>query len=239
MRTPMELPELLMSVVFLGTFIGLMFMALQNQAKAAQVVKIESVVPNSMVFVAMAVGILCFLHFVRRLNLKEAFGIEQASPLETIGWAAMLIMAALPVVGAANLITMQLMKDSVTPQPLIELFNNVAREGNHVAVAQIFVAGVILAPCCEEFLFRGFFYGVWKRYLGPLGAGLLVSALFAAFHTSLSAFAGLFVLAVCLNMAYERTGSLLVPIGMHALFNFSSLFFLYVQAHSPGVPAHP
>ena len=38
------------------------------------------------------------------------------------------------------------------------------------------------------------------------------------------------------TLAYERTGSLLVPIGMHALFNFTSLLVLYVQARFPVSP---
>ena len=38
------------------------------------------------------------------------------------------------------------------------------------------------------------------------------------------------VFALCLTLAYERTGSLLVPIGMHALFNFTSLSLIYLQA---------
>jgi membrane protease YdiL (CAAX protease family) len=44
---------------------------------------------------------------------------------------------------------------------------------------------------------------------------------------------GLFVLALCLTLAYEASGSLLVPIGMHALFNLSQLVALYVQATAP------
>ncbi|MEI9893033.1 MAG: CPBP family intramembrane glutamic endopeptidase [Chthoniobacter sp.] len=71
---------------------------------------------------------------------------------------------------------------------------------------------------------------MWKHYLGPLSAGIFACVLFAAFHASLSAFGGLLVLAVCLNIAYERTGSLLVPIGMHALFNLTSLLVIYGQA---------
>ena len=97
-------------------------------------------------------------------------------------------------------------------------------------MGKILVSAVVIQPICEEFLFRGFFYGVWKHYLGPWRAGFLACLLFAAFHASLAAFAGLFVLAVCLNIAYERTGSLLVPIGMHAIFNLTSLVVIYGQA---------
>ena len=40
----------------------------------------------------------------------------------------------------------------------------------------------------------------------------------------------IFVFALCVTLAYERTGSILVPIGMHALFNFTSLLALYLNA---------
>ncbi len=233
------LPELLMSFVLAGTFGMLMVGAIQRQAKGEGEVKIETVLPSSLIFVVLAVGIIGFLHYGRRLRIDHVFGLDQVAPPAAIAWALGLILAAFPLTGAANALTMLVLKDGFTPQPLIELFSGVARRGDHLAGAKIFFAGVIVAPCCEEFLFRGFFYGVWKRYLGPLRAGFLACLLFAAFHTSLPALAGLFVLAVCLNVAYERTGSLLVPIGMHALFNFASLLFLYVQARFPALPASP
>ena len=55
-------------------------------------------------------------------------------------------------------------------------------------------------------------------------AGILINAaLFAGIHLNAPSFAGLFVLAVCLTLAYEWTGSLLVPMAMHALFNSISI----------------
>ena len=39
---------------------------------------------------------------------------------------------------------------------------------------------------------------------------------------------GLFLLALCFVIAYEATGSLLVPITMHALFNAGQLIALYI-----------
>jgi membrane protease YdiL (CAAX protease family) len=41
----------------------------------------------------------------------------------------------------------------------------------------------------------------------------------------------IFVLALCLGFAYERTGSLWVTMSIHALFNgFQTLFYLMVVA---------
>jgi len=71
---------------------------------------------------------------------------------------------------------------------------------------------------------------VGKRFLGPVPAGFLSAMLFAASHSNLGSLASLFVLAVCFLLAYERTGSLLVPVGMHALFNSLNLLAIFGQA---------
>ena len=47
--------------------------------------------------------------------------------------------------------------------------------------------------------------------------------LFAGVHVHLPSFGPLFVLGGCLTLAYEWSGSILVPMTMHALFNFFSL----------------
>ena len=224
------LPELLMSLVFAGFFGMLMVSAARQSGDKVAEISIDKVLPNSLLFIIFSVGILAFLHFGRHLPIRTLFGLDRLSPIAAVGWACGLVLAALPLAGLANIITVQLLAGKAEPQPLVELFTDVAQAQDFPALAKIFVAGVIIAPCCEEFLFRGFFYGVWKRYLGMPIAGLLAAGLFAAFHGSLFAFGGLFVLAICLNIAYERTGSLLVPIGMHALFNFTSLLVLYIQA---------
>ena len=231
-----ELPELLMTFVIGGFFLLNTVAAFIQPEKTVEKITIDKVLPGSLIYVVISVGIICFLHFGRRIHVSRIFGFSQVPPLEMIGWTGGLVLAAFPVVGAINLLTQSVMKDQFTPQPLVKLFSEVARRDDQSAVALIFLVGTIVAPCCEEFLFRGFFYRTWKRYLGPLGAGFVASALFAALHGSIPALGGLFVLACFLNLAYERTGSLLVPIGMHACFNFTSLAVLYLQARFLPLP---
>jgi len=90
----------------------------------------------------------------------------------------------------------------------------------------IIVFAVAIAPVVEEFLFRFFIYGVLKRYFGRF-LGVTVNALlFAAAHTHLPSFAPLFVLGSCFTIAYEWSGSILVSMTMHALFNSLSLTVL-------------
>jgi membrane protease YdiL (CAAX protease family) len=232
-----ELPELLMTFVIGAFFLLNAVAAFLHLGKPEEKeITIDKVLPGSLLYVIISVGLICFLHFARRIHVSRIFGFFRVPVLEMIGWIAGLLLAAFPVVGAVNLLTQSVMKNDFAPQPLVKLFTEVVRQDNHSAVATIFLVGTIVAPCCEEFLFRGFFYRTWKRYLGPLGAGFVASVLFAALHGSVPALAGLFVLACFLTVAYERTGTLLVPIGMHAAFNFTSLSVLYIQARFLPIP---
>ena len=89
-----------------------------------------------------------------------------------------------------------------------------------------FFLTLVLAPVFEEVLFRGFILPLFARGIGIGPAVLLTSAIFAALHGDLSYFAPLFVLAVGFSLAYIYSGSLLVPIAMHALLNGVNLVLL-------------
>lgn len=224
-----DLPELLMSLVFAGFFSLMAVSSVQRHAHEETKVDVSAVLPNSLLFIAFVVGIGGFMRF-RGIELQRAFGLNRVGSLGIVGWGFGLLVAAFPLAFIANAITSVVSHGQLEPQPLVDLFNRMAKDHDYSGMSKILISAVVIQPACEEFLFRGFFYGVWKRYVGPLSAGFFACLLFAAFHTSLAAFAGLFVLAVCLNIAYERTGSLLVPVCMHALFNLTSLLMLFWQA---------
>ena len=224
-----RMPDALVALVLAVAFVALGIGAAVHRGGASEAVKIEQVLPGSLFFPVLVVGVAAFLRY-RGLRLVPALGLARLGPGRVIGWALGLVLLAFVFAGAANLLTLAALQGKAEQQPLVNLFRDVAQRGDTAAMAKIFFAGVILAPVSEEFIFRGFFYAVGKRYLGPWASGFATALLFAAFHLSLTAVAGLFVLAVCFTLAYERTGSLLVPIGMHALYNFTSLLFIWLQA---------
>ena len=221
-----DLPELLMSLVFAGFFTVITISPMLMHGSKEPAAKINSVLPNSFIFIIFTGGIAAFLSY-RGLRLHQVFGLNRVSFLPLLGWACGLLAAAFPILQTVNEMAVHALGGKAEPQPLVDLYNSAVHHHDYHAMGIIFLSAVCIQPVCEEFLFRGFFYGVWKRYLGPIWSALLASLLFAAFHNSLAAFAGLFVLAVCLNIAYERTGSLLVPILMHALFNLTELLLLF------------
>ena len=83
----------------------------------------------------------------------------------------------------------------------------------------VFLA-VVVAPLLEEMLFRGLFQTMIRSYLEqPWLAIVITSGIFASVHQNVTHWPALFMLAMGLGYAYEKSGSLWRPIFMHALFN--------------------
>lgn len=83
----------------------------------------------------------------------------------------------------------------------------------------LFIAGVIVAPLGEECCFRGFLYGVLRKYTGPSIAAISSSLMFAAIHLSIASMLPLTVFALLQCWLYEKTKTLRAPMMAHALFN--------------------
>ena len=224
-----RMPDALVAIVLATFFAAMGLGALFLHAEKSAALTIEKINQGSLFYLVLLTGIAGFFNF-RGLKLTPLLGLDRLTPLRVVGWALGLILTAFAFVTAVNALSTAALRGQAELQESVQLFRTFAQQGDGAAMLKMFAAAVVLAPICEEFLFRGFFYAVGKRYLGPLASGFASALLFAAIHQSLTAFAGLFVLAVCLTVAYERTGSLLVPIGMHALYNFTSLLFIWCQA---------
>ena len=97
---------------------------------------------------------------------------------------------------------------------------------------QFVIFAVIVAPIAEEALFRGILLPLLVRGLGSAVGLALVAVGFAALHGDIGSFPGLAVFSVALSLAYARTGTILVPIAMHALFNAANLALLLALIRS-------
>lgn len=80
-------------------------------------------------------------------------------------------------------------------------------------------AAVIVAPICEEIVFRGYLYSAGKKFAGPWIACFCSALVFAAAHGSLAALLPLFIFGCVLVFIYEKTGSLWAPMAVHFCFN--------------------
>lgn len=91
--------------------------------------------------------------------------------------------------------------------------------GDPLVLALMAVAAVVIAPLCEEVVFRGYFYPAAKRYAGAWPAALCSALVFAAAHGNLTALLPLFLFGLLLVFLYEKTGSLWAPMAVHFCFN--------------------
>ncbi|MBA2241505.1 MAG: CPBP family intramembrane metalloprotease [Chthoniobacterales bacterium] len=134
-----------------------------------------------------------------------------------------LLFAAYPLIFLADLLTQRVFGEPSSRQGIVELFTDSQTLKQRVL---IIVLAIAIAPMVEEFIFRFFLYGVVKRYFGRLAGLVGNSVLFAAVHAHLPSAAPLFVLGACFTVAYEWSGSILVSMTMHALFNSFTLVAL-------------
>jgi len=160
---------------------------------------------------------------LRGFDIDALAGFSKTSLKRALSTAVVLLLAATPLILFAEALTQNFLGGESSKQEIVDLFNTSRTIAQRV---MIIVLAVVVAPISEEFIFRFFIYGVIRRYFGIAIALIFNSLLFAAAHTHLPSAAPLFVLGACFTLAYEWSGSILVSMGMHALFNSIQLIFL-------------
>jgi len=85
------------------------------------------------------------------------------------------------------------------------------------------VLAAIVAPITEELIFRAGLFRYLRTRIPRALALILPALLFALLHGNLAAFTPLCALGVFFALAYERTGSIAVPMIAHALFNLHTI----------------
>ena len=184
---------------------------------------------NAMVSLGLLLFVYAFLTF-RRLPVGWLTGVGRIGFWRTFATGVVLLLAAYPLIFVADLLTQWFLREPPSRQDILELFSASQTIQQRVL---IIVLAVAIAPIAEEFFFRFFLYGVLKRYFGR-GVGLVANALlFAAVHAHIPSAAPLFVLGSCFTVAFEWSGSILVPMTMHALFNSLTLLVLAFPDHFP------
>ncbi len=168
----------------------------------------------------MLVGILVFKHFFDRLPFRNP---------ESVSWhrkaifgviTVLIVLPSLTAVGLGWQHLLQWMGVAVEQQDLVGIF---ADEESATLLILMTLLAITVAPVTEELIFRG---GIFRymRTRTPRWVALLVPALlFGALHANLASFVPLVALGIILALAYERTGSIVVPIVAHGLFNLHTI----------------
>jgi membrane protease YdiL (CAAX protease family) len=191
---------------------------------------VRNLLANLLVTGCVVLVIITFLQF-RGFDVGWLGGFLKLSFIRTLSTAVILLFFAYPLILLGDTITQRLFGGGSSRQNIIEFFSGSRTIGQRM---MIIVFAVAVAPVVEEFLFRFFIYGVLKRYFGRLLGVVFSALLFAAAHAHLPSFAPLFVLGSCFAIAYEWSGSILVSMTMHSLFNSLTLTALaFPEIFSP------
>jgi membrane protease YdiL (CAAX protease family) len=182
----------------------------------------RDLVANLVLTVAVLLILATYLR-LRGFDLDALAGLSEFGIVRVLATGMVLLICAYPLVTLADLLTQRFLGQGSGRQTIVELFSGSRTIEQRMI---IIVLAVAIAPVAEEFVFRFFLYGVLKRYIGGFTALIVTALLFAAVHAHLPSFAPLFVLGCCFTLAYEWSGSILVSMTMHSLFNAASLFFL-------------
>ena len=174
-------------------------------------------------------------YFTRRL---KGFGLNVKTTVRDFAAAFVNLLTVWPLVMAAMILTVFLMECISRQEYQMERHQELNLILEHPELPLrilIVVVAVIVAPVLEELLFRGLFQTAIRSFFEAVSglqqipssriwlAIVISSVLFALMHADPGHWPALFVLGIGMGYAYEKSGSLLQPIFIHALFNATTI----------------
>jgi membrane protease YdiL (CAAX protease family) len=228
LSSPYAAPDLLL-LAGLGLFFILAIQPHQSAATTDSAgISAGGLVASMVLNLLMCAALLVYLHRIRGLNPAELFGLQH------IHWRTLvlvvlvftvIILISVNLVSAATLKWLESFWPDQHPQETVRAFQESGSLGFRFLVI---IAAAVTAPLAEEIFFRGFVYGVLKRYTDAPFAALASSLMFAVIHMHVGSLLPLCMLAVLFCLAYEITGCLLAPMLLHAVFNSASVIGMMI-----------
>lgn len=197
----------------------------------------------TLVLEGVAVSVL-LLGMQRMRGGLAPLGMTARQSVRGVAGGLLCLFILFPIVFAVSELTIITFRWAHLPEPKAhEILQSLGELKNLGLIALNLLAAVVIAPLFEELAFRAVLQTALVRMFGWLAGGgeaspparwlaVVVSAgAFAAVHGQWAFAPPLFVLALGLGYAYERTANLWVTITAHALFNSMQiiLYFLVVE----------
>ena len=179
----------------------------------------QRLVLHSICFHLVGLGVVALSLLHRRVTWRDAFGVQPRAILRDAVLGAVFYLAVLPFVVFYALVYQAVLRGMGHEIMLQEVAQVVVGESSFWMRVYLAALAVVFAPLFEEILFRGIGLPLLARKWGAAPAIVIVSLLFAAIHLHLPSMVPLFIIAAAFSLAYIHTGSIVVPVVMHGLFN--------------------
>lgn len=210
--------------IFLGNVSGYLV-----RLRFGDPLSVQGQIAISIGLLAVSLGMICSILIVVFLNFHgrfEGFGLNYRTLPKDIGWGVVNYVAVFPVVIFSVWLVVYVCKlfmgaDFELPKHSnLELLTQV-----HIVFRVIVVfSSVLVVPVFEELLFRGLIQTTLRTHLhSPWLAIILTSLVFVVMHGIWMHWLPLMALSICLGYSYEKSGSILRPICIHAMFNSVSI----------------
>lgn len=174
--------------------------------------------------------ILAYYSRIRQLSLDSVLGLKRLPFWKIMLWGVCMYLLIAVVLGFMQFHYVSYLDNlGIKTEVLQDSAKSFVSTPNLEYRILFILTAVVAAPLMEELVFRGFLYPVIKRYTDVWFALIFVSLLFGAIHLHLQSLPLLAMLGLILNLAYERTGCLWVPIIIHGIFNSATLIYLSVS----------
>jgi membrane protease YdiL (CAAX protease family) len=206
----------ILQTLFIGIYIGMttgdmstvetdeIFQSIQHNGFAVSI----SVLLSTIICCPLLIAII---KLKRGSSVKNYLGLYNATANQVIRWGGLAIALAV----FSDVITILL------GRPIVPEFVSAIYSSARYPLL-LWLALVVAAPLFEEGLFRGFLLkGFSPSFLGPIGAVILTSILWAALHLQYGLYeiVTTLVFGCLLGAARLKTGSILLTIGIHAFLN--------------------
>lgn len=162
------------------------------------------------------------------MDWSAAFGFNRDRTI-VLGVGAGLALAAIPALWTLQFLAVKgltLLGWTPQVQRAVDVFVEANSWPERGALALI---TLMLAPLCEEVLFRGILYPALKQTGRRHLAFWAAAGVFALVHFHLETFLPLLAFACLLNVLYDRTGNLLACVAAHSMFNGVNLAAILVM----------
>lgn len=176
-------------------------------------------IPNIFLSEAMLIVPTFFVLLFSKEKVKDALSIRKMKWSTVFGVIAF-TMASSPLVTLVNLVSQLFVDNTVSANS--EQFLSL-----HPLLLIFFVG--ILAPVCEEVVFRGAIFGGMKKEGNVFKAILASGLLFGLLHMNINQASYAFVIGILLAFLVEATGSIFSSILFHVLVNSTNAVMMIIS----------
>jgi len=153
---------------------------------------------------------------------QTQFGLDRLKPSKALTWGLLVFGAVMLVETPLTEASAWVLDALQVPHPEQQSVETFRQYSQASTIWLFMLQAVFVFPVIEELFFRGFLLTFLKNYTSTWMAIILGAGVFAFAHLNLGVALPLWFLGIVLGVAYEHTGSLIVPIGIHACFNLAT-----------------